>query len=678
MSYDVERPGGAWSGAAAANAVDESFVDVIGGTVLPELLIASAPESFVVVDDGGSIVFANPAVERVFGYEPEALVDRSLVELIPERCRDAHRSGFDAYLRSGRRSFDWDDVRFSGRHRDGHEVPLAMWFREFTHDGDRYFVGVFRDISAQVQRREQLASERAFVGSMFDALPDVVYAFDREGRFVRWNDRVNEVAGYTDDEIESLNPLDFIPADDHERVGSAIGRVLEEGSVVTVESAIVTRDGTEIPYEFTGAPLVENGEIVGQTGVGRDISDTRRHERTLERLDDLNTAIRSVDRALVEAETREEITRSVCTRLVGEGAYCGAVVGSLDGDGEGFDVDAHAGLGRQMVEVAERREESSVPPIVARAAESGSVQVSEGVTSGPMVDGEEADRPRSFAAVPLTANDRRFGLLGVCTDRVLGLSERERAVLGELGEVIGNAIQSALTHQLLHSDAVVEIELRTRDEDLPFVAVSAAADCRLELKRSLSFGGEQVFYFTSSDASAERIREAASSVPSITAVDELEGGRFEFRTRGGTITSVLAELGARTTAGVADRGEARIVAELPSDAEVREVVDAVTEAYPETDLTARHETERSLRAPDEFRGRLAADLTEKQQAALEAAYFAGYFAWPARTSDAGDVAETLDIAPQTFHQHLRVAERKVLSKLFEGTDGDAVPDRGRT
>ncbi|WP_436923970.1 PAS domain S-box protein [Halosimplex amylolyticum] len=666
MSHDVERPGGEWSGAAAANAVDESFVDVLGGTVLSELLVATAPESFVVVDDGGSVVFANPAVERIFGYEPEELVDRPLVELIPERLRDAHRAGFGAYLRSGERTLDWDEVRFRGRHRDGHEIPLAMWFREFTHDGDRYFVGVFRDISTQIQRREQLASERAFVGSMFDALPDVVYAFDREGRFVRWNERVNEVTGYTDEEIETLSPLDFIPEDDHERVGSAISRVLEEGSVVTVESAIVTRDGTEIPYEFTGAPLVENGKVVGQTGVGRDISEHRSYEAMLERLDHLNTAIRSVDRVLVEAETRGEITRSVCERLVEAGAYCGAAIGSIDSDGGGFDVDASAGLGRKMVEVAERHAEANVPSIATRAAESGSVEVSEGITSGPMVEGEcETDRPRTFAVVPLVADGQRFGLLGLCTDRVPGLSERERAVLGELGEVIGNAIQSALTHQLLYSDTVVEIELRSRDQGVSFFAVSEAADCRLELQRSLSFGDEHVFYFTSNGAPPEQVRAAASSVDSITTVDTLDGGRFEFRTRGGTITSVLSDLGARTTSGVADCGEARIVAELPSDAAVRDVVDAVQEAYPDTELAARHETERSIRSPDEFRRGLAADLTEKQQAALEAAYFAGYFEWPARTSDAGDVAETLDIAPQTFHQHLRVAERKLLSALFE-------------
>lgn len=174
-----------------------------------------------------------------------------------------------------------------------------------------------------------------------------------------------------------------------------------------------------------------------------------------------------------------------------------------------------------------------------------------------------------------------------------------------------------------------------------------------------------MFYLAVDGASVEAIRDAASSVSSISTVEELSDGRVELRAARGTITSVLTDLGARTTAGVADRGTARITAELPSDAAVREVVDAVRSAYPDTELAACREVERSLRTPSEFRRGLAADLTGKQRAALETAYFSGYFEWPVRTADAGGVADTLDIAPQTFHQHLRVAERKLLAALFD-------------
>ncbi|WP_164471677.1 PAS domain S-box protein [Halosimplex salinum] len=667
MSHDVEPLRGEWGDGAMGSAVEESFTEVVGETVLTELLVASAAECYLVLDEAGRIVFANPAVERVFGYEPEAIVNRPLGALIPDRLRSAHREGFEAYLRSDERTIDWDDVRFPGRHRDGSEFPLAMWFREFTYDDERYMVGVVRDISARVEQRDRLASEQAFVGSIFDALPDVLYAVDRDGQFLRWNETLTEVTGYTNDEVESLDPLDFIPEEDQRQVGTAIARVLEAGAVETVESALVTKDGEGIPYEFTGAPLVENETVVGLTGVARDVSERKRYRATLERLNDLNSVIRSVDRALVEATTREEITRAVCSRLVEQGAYCGAVIGSYGAEA-GIAVDAAAGLGERMFGVL--CPESELPAFAVRAAESRSVEVFEGVT-GESGDGG-FDDSRTVAAVPLAVDDQLFGLLGVCTEREASVSERERSVLGELGEGIGNAIQSALTRQLLHSDTVTEIELRTTDDGVAFVALSEAAECRLEVDRAVSFGDEHVFYVSAGDVSPERIRKAASSVPSVTSVEHLADDRFEFRSREGTISTVLTELGARTVAGVADRGQARIVAQLPADVPVRSAVDAVTAAYPDTELVGRQVTDQSLRTPEAFRETLAADLTEKQQAALEAAYFAGYFEWPARTSDAGAVAETLDIAPQTFHQHLRVAERKLLAALLEEPGHDSL------
>ncbi|MFB9806395.1 helix-turn-helix domain-containing protein [Haladaptatus pallidirubidus] len=47
-----------------------------------------------------------------------------------------------------------------------------------------------------------------------------------------------------------------------------------------------------------------------------------------------------------------------------------------------------------------------------------------------------------------------------------------------------------------------------------------------------------------------------------------------------------------------------------------------------------------------------------------AAYRSGYFDWP-RESTGEQLAESLDIAAPTLHKHLRLAERKLLSTIFD-------------
>ncbi|WP_282102553.1 helix-turn-helix domain-containing protein [Halovivax limisalsi] len=57
------------------------------------------------------------------------------------------------------------------------------------------------------------------------------------------------------------------------------------------------------------------------------------------------------------------------------------------------------------------------------------------------------------------------------------------------------------------------------------------------------------------------------------------------------------------------------------------------------------------------------DLTKQQRRSLETAYYEGFFEWP-RDVSGEEVASSLDIAPSTFHQHLRKAERKVFDSVL--------------
>lgn len=62
-------------------------------------------------------------------------------------------------------------------------------------------------------------------------------------------------------------------------------------------------------------------------------------------------------------------------------------------------------------------------------------------------------------------------------------------------------------------------------------------------------------------------------------------------------------------------------------------------------------------------GGIEDELTRRQRAALGAAYHAGFYEWPRETT-AESVSDSLSIAPATFSQHLRKAEKKVFDELF--------------
>jgi PAS domain S-box-containing protein len=119
-------------------------------------LAEALSDGLLVIDADSTIQFANSAVEDVFGYRPEELVGRSLTELMSADLAERHRDGIQRYLQEGERHLDWNYVELPGRHCDGHEVPLAVSFSEFTADRKTLFTGIVRDVSDRRHRDAEL------------------------------------------------------------------------------------------------------------------------------------------------------------------------------------------------------------------------------------------------------------------------------------------------------------------------------------------------------------------------------------------------------------------------------------------------------------------------------------------------------------------------------------------
>ena len=127
-----------------------------------EALAESATDAIVIVDGASVITFANPAIERVFGYTRDELIGQRLDVLMPERLRAAHHRGIGRYMETGRRNISWSSVALPGRRKDGTEVPLEISFGEFVdEEGRRVFSGFMRDVSDRVRQRRELEQARA-------------------------------------------------------------------------------------------------------------------------------------------------------------------------------------------------------------------------------------------------------------------------------------------------------------------------------------------------------------------------------------------------------------------------------------------------------------------------------------------------------------------------------------
>lgn len=133
---------------AAATAVQESEERF-------RSLAENASDAIVTIDAHDRIVFANRAVEKLFGYTAGELADIPFTALMPERFRDRHRAGVSRHIATGERRIRWDGVELPGLHKSGHEVPLEITFGEYQREGEHFFSGIMRDVTERKRIEEE-------------------------------------------------------------------------------------------------------------------------------------------------------------------------------------------------------------------------------------------------------------------------------------------------------------------------------------------------------------------------------------------------------------------------------------------------------------------------------------------------------------------------------------------
>jgi len=413
-------------------------------------------------------------------------------------------------------------------------------------------------------------------------------------------------------------------------------------------------------YEVERSPITDRRDRrIGHTLVIHDVTAREERERRLVEqrdelatLDDLNRIVRSVNRALVSASSPTAVERALCDRVLEGDTYrraCVADIATWTGDADRWrvatDDDSNpSSPDSDAVSLGDGQFESSPPDTL------------------PTVG---TDAEGTWVVVPLVHGRTVYGALGLYTDRT-DIAERERAVLRELGETAGYALNAVETERHLSADTVVELELESEDEADPLVAVSARVSCRLEVIGIVPrTNGDHVAYLRAEADHTEAVRdrlddEVASPVRTVR--EGATSALVEWHTTGDSILRRLVTSGVNVRHVSAEDSRASYEVEVAADETARHLVDRLCEAFPETRVVAKRERAGPVVRHDLSPGR--EDFTDRQRDVREAAYRAGYFNWP-RDSTAEEEASSLDISSPTLHEQLRKAEETLLLDLFE-------------
>lgn len=247
-------------------------------------LVEQAMVGILVRRPTGEIIFANAAFCRITGYSRDELLRMHALNLVD-------KSETPGFLRVQSLKIG-ESLSFQSRllHKIGTMIHVDVSAHRLEN-GDVQIVA--NDVSERVSIEQRFAEERNFIFHAIDTMPGIFYVFNAEGRFLRWNRNMEDVTGYSMQELAKIRSSDIVPVERRANHARLVTEILA-GMGMEGETELCRKDGTRIPYYYVARSFVWQGQSC-VVGVGIDIRDRKDAERKL--LDEhtmINHAINSL------------------------------------------------------------------------------------------------------------------------------------------------------------------------------------------------------------------------------------------------------------------------------------------------------------------------------------------------------------------------------------------------
>ena len=127
------------------------------------LLWETATDAVLLLNTDAIVEFANPAVQTIFGYQPEEMVGKDVSILQPFFSSLDPEINWKRFLRLAHGGRGPGVIEATGRHKEGREISVEIVFSALEIAGRRLFVCFIRDITERKRaERELMAHEEQF------------------------------------------------------------------------------------------------------------------------------------------------------------------------------------------------------------------------------------------------------------------------------------------------------------------------------------------------------------------------------------------------------------------------------------------------------------------------------------------------------------------------------------
>ncbi|HEX5014501.1 MAG TPA: GAF domain-containing protein [Candidatus Limnocylindrales bacterium] len=271
-------------------------------------LVSNSPDIIFSVNPDGRFSYVSDGVRRSLGFEPEALVGTSFVDLIQYRADEVPGERFAMLAANPDLELT---TRMDLRHHDGGVVAFEVNSVGVWRDGSFAGIqGAARDVTERDRLERELRESEERYRFLVENSPDVVFATDAEGNFTYLSETIEAMVGYNQVELTGGH---FSTIVDEGSLPEALDRwallMAEPDRMQVARLNLVHKDGRLVPVEVSSLGTTVDGAFSGIHGSTRDISERERLEQDLRR--QAGELASSQERSHLARELHDSVTQAL-------------------------------------------------------------------------------------------------------------------------------------------------------------------------------------------------------------------------------------------------------------------------------------------------------------------------------------------------------------------------------
>ena len=250
-------------------------------------LVEETDDLTTVVDTDGTITYVSPAVTRILGYDPDALVGHEGYEFVHPEDRERNADALEAVLSDPSES-KTVEVRF--RHADGSwrwiEATMRNRLDDDIIDG---IVLSSRDITERKEYEAEVQTLAEEYEALLNNVEDAIFLINVNRtsdnirfEFERLSPSYERQTGITTAEVQGQTPRDVFGGEQGAELEANYHRCVNAGEPISYQEELWVDERARI-WQTKLAPVVSNGEITRLVGVTRNVTDRVERERQLRR-----------------------------------------------------------------------------------------------------------------------------------------------------------------------------------------------------------------------------------------------------------------------------------------------------------------------------------------------------------------------------------------------------------